>query len=305
MNEVHVWMVDQAAICSIRIDRSQRIERRVRDKVSLRAELTWDDDRRFEAEVLGRSLAKDPAATVEALMKTPHGCEWLMTRWAMLAHAADTQTGWTDEQTKLAFDLLATPHAFREGRKPGVLIDFEGRVIDEGKDSAAVARREVAALKERREVVADLDEVNRTLASSDLVNEGDTELRLLRRYESALHGRLRWCLKQITIQSPYRVPDPSLRPELGRYSTVEDEPETAPKPQGQGRRGQDPGTDPPAARTRAGSLPRRGPGLGPAGLPDPAHGEADPHGRGPRHGEPQEEGRTTPSLRRLGLIGDR
>ena len=43
------------------------LERRIRDKISLRAELTWDDDdRRFEAEVLGRSLSEDPATTVEA-----------------------------------------------------------------------------------------------------------------------------------------------------------------------------------------------------------------------------------------------
>jgi hypothetical protein len=225
-NEVHVWMVGQAAIASIRIDRSQRMERRIRDKISLRAELTWDDDRRFEAEVLGRSLAKDPAATVEALQRTPHGCEWLMTRWAMLAYSADTQPeGWTADQTKLAFDLLYTPLLFRTGRKPGDTIDFDGRLVENGNDPAAVARREIAALKERREIAADLDEVERALASSDLTNEGDPELRRLRRYESALHNKMRWYLKQITIQSPYRLPDPSLRP------TWAAEPEPALKPE--------------------------------------------------------------------------
>ena len=221
-NELHVWNVEQASILSIRIERCQRIERRVRDKVSLRAELTWDDDRRFEVEVLARSLAKDPASTVEALRRSPHGCEWLMGRWAMLAYSADTQPGgWTPDQTRLAFDLLATPPLFREGRKPGVVIDGEGRLVDNADDSAAVARREIAALKERRDVVANLDEVDRHLASSDLTNEGDPELRRLRRYESALHGRMRWNLKQITIQSPYRCPDPGLRP---RWVASLDEP---------------------------------------------------------------------------------
>jgi hypothetical protein len=38
-NEVHVWMVEQAALASVRIDRCQRIERRVRDKISLRGNL--------------------------------------------------------------------------------------------------------------------------------------------------------------------------------------------------------------------------------------------------------------------------
>src|SRR5208282_1033846 len=69
-NEVHVWMIGQAAINSIRIERSQRIERRVRDKMALKAELSWDDDRRMEVEVLGRSLAKDPSTTVQALRTT-------------------------------------------------------------------------------------------------------------------------------------------------------------------------------------------------------------------------------------------
>ena len=226
-NQIHVWMVDQAALASIRIDRSQRMERRVRDKISLRAELTWDDDRRFEAEDKGRSLSKEPTATVEALRRTAHGCDWLMARWALLAHAADSQKStWTDDQSKLAFDLLATPYAFREGRKPGAVIDLEGRVIDEGKDPAAVARREIAALKERREIVADLDEVERALASADLTNEGDPELRRLRRYESALFNKMRWCLKQITIQSPYRCPDPSLRPQW----VLEPEPILKPEP---------------------------------------------------------------------------
>ena len=63
-NELHVWMVDHAAIATIRIDRCERMERRARDKHSLKAELTWDDDRRLEAEILGRSLSSEPAETV-------------------------------------------------------------------------------------------------------------------------------------------------------------------------------------------------------------------------------------------------
>jgi hypothetical protein len=226
-NEVHVWMVDQAALNAIRIERCQRIERRVRDKMALRAELTWDDDRKMEAEVVARSLSMDPSATVIALRSTPQGCEWLMVRWALLAHAADSQDQvWTEDQTKLAFDLLATPHPFRPGRKPGALIDLDGRVIDPEPDSAAIARREIAALKDRIEAVADLDEVARVLTASDLTNEGDPELRRLRRYESTLHSRLRWSLKQIEIQSPYRCPDPSLKPTW----VIDPEPELKPEP---------------------------------------------------------------------------
>ena len=227
-NELHVWLVDQVALSTVRIDRTERIERRARDKHSLRAELCWDDDRRLEVEILARDLGKNPAETVNLLLKTPHGCEWMMSRWAMLAHAADTQpTGWTDDQTRLAFDLLATPTAFREGRKPGLVLDFEGHVLESGENPAAVARREVAILKEKREAVAPLDEVERTLAANDLSNENNPELRRLRRYEATQFSRLKFFLKRIEIQSPYRLPDPSLRPEW--VNSLDPEPELKPE----------------------------------------------------------------------------
>jgi hypothetical protein len=75
-NSFDVWLVDHVAVASLRIDRCERIERRARDKVALRAELTWDDDRKLDAEVLGGQLARKPTLTVEALRKTPHGCDW-------------------------------------------------------------------------------------------------------------------------------------------------------------------------------------------------------------------------------------
>ena len=143
------------------------MERRVRAKFSIRAELTWDDDRRLEAEVLGGKISKKPAETVEALRRTPHGCEWLMGRWALLAYAADTQPdhAWTPEQTAHAFDLLGTPAIFRTERKPGASVDFKGNVLDKADDSAAVARRMVDELLERREHVRPLDDIDRASAA--------------------------------------------------------------------------------------------------------------------------------------------
>ncbi len=181
--DYQAWQVDRAAILTIRIERAERMERRTRDKICLRAELTWDDDRRLEAEVLGGMLPKKPAETIEMLRRTPHGCEWLMTRWALLAYAADNQPEhlWTDEQTSMAFDLLATPPAFRIGHKPGASIDFHGKVLDTADDSAAVARRMVDELMERREVVRGLDEVDRALTEADLDHDTNPELRRLRR----------------------------------------------------------------------------------------------------------------------------
>ena len=211
-NEFHCWLVEIASITTIRLDRNIRMERRVRDKVSLRAALTWDDDRRLDAERLGRRLAERPGEVVEELRRTPQGCDWLLTRWAMLAHAADKNQAWTAGQARLAFQLLGTPSEFRDDFTPGLALDLDGVVLADPSDPASVARREIALLKEHKAVVADLDEAERSLTEADLTNESDAELRRLRRYENGLHRRLRWALAELRVQSPYRLPDASLRP---------------------------------------------------------------------------------------------
>jgi hypothetical protein len=230
-NDYHAYHVDRAAIATIRIERCERMERRIRDKASMRAEFHWDDDRRYEAEILGGKLARNPSATVEGLRRTPHGCEWLMTRWAMLAHAADINVdqAWTDEQTALAFDLMATPLMFRRGVKPGDSLDLDGTVIDDAGDSAAVARRMIAELKGRREAVAGMDEVERALVEADLNHDSDPEIRRLRRYESMLHSRLRWTVKQIDHEWDGLTLDPAFYPQWGGspIPTPATEPKTA------------------------------------------------------------------------------
>ena len=211
-NEFHCYLVDKVALISIRLDRAERMERRVRDKSALRAELCWEDDRKLEAIALGKRLAFDPESIVELLRMTPQGCEWLMARWAMLARSADLKHEWTPAQINLAFDLLGTPREFRDGHKPGESLDFEGVLIGAATHPSVGARREVAELKERREVVGELDEVSRHLVEADLSDEDNAELGRVRRYESTLFGRLRWCLAQIRFESPHERPLEGLRP---------------------------------------------------------------------------------------------
>jgi len=211
-NDFHAWLVDQIAVISIRVDRSERIERRLRDRHSLRAEVAWEADRRREAEALGARLGKRPGEVAEALRRTPQGCDWLIARWALLAHAADLQGSWTPEQAAMAFDLLGTPAEFREGREPWVKLDSQGRLVGPPEGPAAVARRESAALGELRETVAGLDEVDRSLAEADLSDESNHELKKLRRHESALHRRLRWCFAQLKYESPHPGPAPGIHP---------------------------------------------------------------------------------------------
>jgi hypothetical protein len=212
-NYFHSWLVDEIAVISVRVDRAERSERRLRDRASLRAEVCWDDDRRSEAEAIGVKLASRPAESVDQLRKTAAGCDWLMRRWALLAYVAeiDGKNEWTPDQARLAFDLLGLPEEVRVGR-PGVNIDNKGRVIDPAEGPAEVARRQIDELQVRRDRLARVDEVDRALVMADLFDDPSPEIRRLRRHESALHGRLRWCLAQLKYESPHRKPHPDVTP---------------------------------------------------------------------------------------------
>ena len=211
-NSYQAWMVNEVSIASLRIDRSERMERRLRDREMLKAELTWDDDRDKEAEALGSKLGRRPSEVVEQLRGTPQGCDWLMRRWSELARSAEVQGPWTPDQARLAFDLLGTHPDCREGREPGERIDLDGRLIGPAPGPVALARREVAALKARRKRVAMLDEVDRSLTSVDLLDESNVPLKRLRRYEATLHNRLRWFLQQVQSDPPRHQTDPDFRP---------------------------------------------------------------------------------------------
>ena len=203
-NDFHCWIVTEVSLATWKIDHAERMDRRIRDKGALTAELNWDDKRRLDAELLGEQLGIRPAVVVGKLKATPQGCEWLIARWALLAHAAGSKDGWTPAQEQLAFDLLGTPADFRQGYKPGVMVDLFGDVVDPGDEPAAVARREVEALQVQLAKVAPLDEVNRALAMADLNDDNDPELKRLRRYEGSLHSRVRWCMRQLQEQGPPR-----------------------------------------------------------------------------------------------------
>jgi hypothetical protein len=224
-NDLHCWFVSKIALDSIKLDRCERIERRVRDVIMMKAELTWDDDRQLEAMQLGRTLGSRPDIVAGQLQKTVQGCEWMMTRWAMLAHVADVDQVWTAEQTTLAFDLLGTPPEFRAGRKPGTTLDLDGRVIEPAGDLASLARREIAVLRERQALLAPLDEAARALAMADLGDDTDPSLKNVRRYEATIHSRLRWMVRQLQHQSPFATPARGLKQTwLGNLEVINEPP---------------------------------------------------------------------------------
>jgi hypothetical protein len=224
------WQVDQVAVISLRIDRCERMERRLRDREMLHAELVWDDDRRLEAEALGAKLSRRPGEVMRQLRATPQGCDWLLERWAVLAREASEKQAWTPDQTRMAFDLLGTLPEAREGRQPGDLVDLDGHVIEASVGPLRVARRAIEDLKSRRDVVADLDEVDRSLVKVDQFDETNSELKRLRRYENTLHNRLRWFVKELHDPCPHKKFTREYQTQLVENVEPEEAEETAPAP---------------------------------------------------------------------------
>ena len=207
------WIVKQIAVISLRMDRSERMERRLRDREMLKAELDWDEQRRVEVETLGAKLTKRPAETVRQLRLSPQGCSWIIERWAMLIASANKNGTWSQDQNRLAFDLLGTPHEMRQGHQPGDIVDMDGKVIEVNLDRVAMARKEIEGLKERREKVAEFDEVDKALVTADMFDGTNVELKRLRRYDSAMFGRMKFFMKLMQDKCPYKHPDPLFKPQ--------------------------------------------------------------------------------------------
>ncbi len=220
------WLAGQAAVCTVKIERCQAMERSVRSRVVLRASVTWDEDRRLEAIGLASKLSRRPEEVAVKLRESYHGCQWLAARWAMLAYVADSQEGaWTPEQAALAFDLLGTPREFREGHAPGTTIDPDGKLEGPPLGPAAVARLAIDELNKRLEVLGPVDEAARERAEADL-SDDDPELRRLRRYEAELHRRMKWALGLFTEEAtpPESEPEPAPTPPSKGESEAASEP---------------------------------------------------------------------------------
>jgi hypothetical protein len=223
------WIVDQVAILTVRVDRCSRMERRARDKVALRACLSWDDDRKLEAQVLAAKLAAAPEEVVEGLRRTPQGCDWLIDRWSRLADTARDVGSWTEVQVRLALDLTGTPKAFREGRRPWDLRPTTPGVPSPASadELVAFAAGQLEELNRHREVVAEIDEVDRALAEADLADGNDAEVRRLRRYEASLHRQIKWFIAQLHNPTPNKIRPAHINPDWVAYPEAPTEDEIA------------------------------------------------------------------------------
>ncbi len=204
------WICEGAAMITLRIDRVERIERKLREKAAWRASAFWDDDRRLDAERLGSTLGKDPARVAAELQMTKTGCDWLIERWAMLAAIADRHP-WTEAQKTLAYNMLGTPPEAREDAV-GTLIDELGSRLDAHSSEAEAARDAIAGLRLRRDRADEADEIDQSLAQADLTDDTKPDFQRLRRYELTLQKRLRWYLQQMDREPLQAQPRPFYKP---------------------------------------------------------------------------------------------
>jgi hypothetical protein len=187
-NEHESWLVEQAALESIRIDRCQDADRALRVRLADRARTCWDDDRRLAAEGLVDKITRRPALVRRQLEATSQGCDVLIERWTGLEKGIDAPESWTDTDRSRALDLLGIP---AEGRATSPLGDTPSDLRD-------LVAREIDRLRALKSGSRDrLDADDARLAALGHEVEPDRALALVRRYESASRRRLEWALKQL------------------------------------------------------------------------------------------------------------
>jgi len=185
------WLTSTIATLMIRINRCERVERRMRDWASYRAIDFWEDDQQLEVETLATKLDRDPSRVVAKLKQSPTGCQWLLARWRLLARIEPQH--WTDEQRTLAGRLV--------GANPDVDPTAPG-----------FAAGQVRALETLRGRVEEADAILRGLVEADLSDEAIPGLSKLRRYSRSLHRQMKWYIDQFHVEHPDRWDDPMRQP---------------------------------------------------------------------------------------------
>lgn len=203
------WLAEQVSRVQVQIARSQRSEDQLRALAAQRATTLWETDRRVEAEDCGAALQREPGRTVARLRQTPHGSDWLIERWSILARAAESDHSWTAEQTRLAFDLLGTPAEGRSGF-PDLTVDPQ---LDGGQSLVNLARAAITNLSNQRIRSEAADELEQVLAANDCRDTPTRELARLRRYELALHKRLQWLITELSSTAFGQAPPVTTAPE--------------------------------------------------------------------------------------------
>jgi hypothetical protein len=211
LDEREEWLFEQVVVSSVRLDHCRLLEAALLDDLTLRAALSWDEDRGLAAEETAAGLSKRPALVCRRLRQTAQGCEWLLNRWRVLGAIIEEGGSWTEAQAALAADLLGIDPAFRDVP-----------VVGPG-DEAALVAEQVASLQAYKDQVLDgLDAEERERAEAGLPVGSCRALERLRRYEAACFRRLQW--------ASARLPKPSRNPVAAEAVSVAPAPVSAPPP---------------------------------------------------------------------------
>jgi len=187
------WLTTTIATIMLRINRSERIERKLRDMASLRAIDFWEDDQKLAVETVALRIGKQPAKVISTLRNTPAGIDWLIVRWRILSKIKPED--WNDAQRELAAQLV--------GGDPEVNPSQAG-FVDE----------RINELQTHRERIAQADAITRGLVEADLNDDKVAGLAKLRRYVRSLHRQLKWYVDQFHVEHPDRWDDPMRRPAI-------------------------------------------------------------------------------------------
>ncbi len=187
------WLTGTIGTLMLRINRSERVERKLRDYASYRAIDFWEDDQKLAVETIAIRIIKEPARVVAKLRETPSGIDWLIARWRILARFEPS--AWTEGQRELAAQLVGGDSEVDPSR-PGF--------VDES----------IAALEALRERVREADAIVRGLVEADLHDDGVPGLAKLRRHVRSLHRQLKWYVDQFHVEHPDRWDDPQRRPAI-------------------------------------------------------------------------------------------
>ncbi len=182
-NGWYEWLTHRVALHMMRIDRAERIERRLRDLQALRAIDCWELDQVQAAAELGADLASDPQRVVAELWCTAAGCNWMIEKWESLAAVPATE--WTAAQLELAQRIDPMPVHFYA--TPGY------------------AQMRILNLVVKRDRLKASDEALGRLTQSDLSPAPSRLLAEARKYTRWLHRQLRWYVTQLRIEPPKRV----------------------------------------------------------------------------------------------------
>ncbi|MBY0398343.1 MAG: hypothetical protein K2X91_18000, partial [Thermoleophilia bacterium] len=132
------WAFQELVVNATRVDACRARESALLAHEAARASVSWDEDRRAEAEDLAARLAGKPGRTSARLETTAAGCRWLIARWGDLARP------WADDQAEacaaLAADLLGLPADARDPA-PWAAFGFATPVALAESEAARLSRR--------------------------------------------------------------------------------------------------------------------------------------------------------------------